>query len=40
MTTPRRTDPVKVWFFVVLGALIPATSLFIWVLMEKNKAGF
>jgi hypothetical protein len=27
----KKTDPVKVWFFVVLGALIPATGLFLWV---------
>lgn len=27
----QRTDPVKIWFFVVLGALAVATAGFVWV---------
>jgi hypothetical protein len=35
--TTKRSDPVKVWFFIVLVALIPTTALFIWAI---NNQGY
>lgn len=32
----RKVDPVKVWFFIVLGALVPAVGLLVWVMTSGH----
>lgn len=34
MSTAKKVDPVKVWFFIVLVALIPAVAILVWVLAD------
>lgn len=32
--TRKKLDPVKVWFFIVLVALIPAVAILVWVVTD------